>query len=96
MNHETTAMALRTATLKTTISDFALGLRRWLHAAAQPVPIDSLVHPPPSISSPSFVLPDAQNDVGLGLPSSIPIGCMELMAVPKKKVFALLIKDFGN
>ncbi|MCE2055015.1 hypothetical protein HAX54_041793 [Datura stramonium] len=65
------------------------GVRRFSHAISIPPPLDSTVSDP-TASSPSFVLPEHDNNynnIGFLLPNS-PFfgGSMDLMAVPKKKV----------
>ncbi|XP_052184544.1 uncharacterized protein LOC127796435 [Diospyros lotus] len=92
-------MALRMAMLKGAMEDmaYALGLRRWAHAIAQPAPIDaSISHPPlstplvlPEFHRDSITNKNYESDVSFQFPS-FSLGCgggsMELMAVPKKKV----------
>ena len=66
-----------------------LGLR-WTHGAAIPSPLDGLIER--NVISPPLVLPENSNNArifGYGFPSCSFGGSMELMAVPKRKVFIL-------
>ncbi|XP_009792491.1 uncharacterized protein LOC107808367 [Nicotiana tabacum] len=84
-------LMLRSSRMK---SSYIYSVRRFSHAIAQPAPLDRAVVNHPTASSPSLVLPEYDNNynsnnnnIGFMLPNS-PLfgGCMELMAVPKKKV----------
>lgn len=73
-----------------------MGLRRWAHhAAAQPAPLYSAIAP--SVASQELVLPEyghaPEKDRGYSLPNFGVGGSMQLMAVPRKKVNAVLVCD---
>lgn len=72
-----------------------LVLVRWTYSIAKPSPLDSVLSN--TVVSPQFVLPesDRSSDTnGFGFPC-LPFGggSMELMAVPRKKVFLLSISS---
>lgn len=88
-------MALRLAMLKSAggTAGWTLPFRRWAHATALPLPLDTAISS--QIPSPPLVLPEFDrngdttnynNNSEFGFPSFSFAGSMELMAVPKKKV----------
>ncbi|KAL9424210.1 hypothetical protein AB3S75_036150 [Citrus x aurantiifolia] len=88
-------MALRLAMLKSAggTAGWTLPFRRWAHATALPLPLDTAISsqiPPPPLVLPEFDrngdTTNYNNNSEFGFPSYSFAGSMELMAVPKKKV----------
>lgn len=96
-------MALRLAMLKSAggTAGWTLPFRRWGHATALPLPLDTAISsqiPPPPLVLPEFDrngdTTNYNNNSEFGFPSYSFAGSMELMAVPKKKVILLFFLNF--
>ncbi|KAH0681666.1 hypothetical protein KY289_019418 [Solanum tuberosum] len=82
-------MALR-GTMLRTAGKFAgvnSNLRRFIHITSRPAPLDSVVDRL-TATSPSLVLPENENNSNMFPNSPFNWGSMELMAVPKKKIYS--------
>ncbi|KAG8383073.1 hypothetical protein BUALT_Bualt05G0146700 [Buddleja alternifolia] len=79
-------MIFRAAMLRSAGGKLDGGIRRWVHAAAQPAPLQT--SNPINTTLPPLILPENQIDDG---DLNFFGGSMELMAVPKRKVSCLFL-----